>query len=113
MLPVLVRRLDHAGVAIAELSLRGSSLDEVFLSLTGRRINRADDAGDRAESVDRIVKRPESDMAGEEPGMAAMTQPPRPLSTQVANRVGVSLRLSSRPRWPGATWCRSSTTRSS
>jgi oleandomycin transport system ATP-binding protein len=32
-----VRRLDDAGVAIADLALRGPSLDDVFLSLTGRR----------------------------------------------------------------------------
>jgi len=32
---VIVRRLDEAGVAVAELSLRKSSLDEVFLALTG------------------------------------------------------------------------------
>ncbi|MEV4478915.1 ATP-binding cassette domain-containing protein [Micromonospora coxensis] len=36
-LPAVVRRLDDAGVAVAELALRGSSLDEVFLSLTGHR----------------------------------------------------------------------------
>jgi oleandomycin transport system ATP-binding protein len=36
-LPALVRRLDAAGILAAELSLRGSSLDEVFLSLTGHR----------------------------------------------------------------------------
>jgi oleandomycin transport system ATP-binding protein len=35
MLPTVVRRLDDAGVVVAELALRGSSLDEVFLSLTG------------------------------------------------------------------------------
>jgi len=33
--PAVVRRLDDDGVLLAELSLRGSSLDEVFLSLTG------------------------------------------------------------------------------
>ena len=37
VLPAVVRRLDDAGVLVAELSLRGSSLDEVFLSLTGHR----------------------------------------------------------------------------
>jgi oleandomycin transport system ATP-binding protein len=37
VLPTIVRRLDDAGVLIAELSLRKSSLDEVFLSLTGHR----------------------------------------------------------------------------
>ena len=37
VMPAVVRRLDDAGVRVAELSLRGSSLDEVFLSLTGHR----------------------------------------------------------------------------
>ncbi|MEH1016560.1 ATP-binding cassette domain-containing protein [Micromonospora sp. CPCC 206060] len=37
VLPAVVRRLDVAGVHVAELALRGSSLDEVFLSLTGHR----------------------------------------------------------------------------
>jgi len=37
VLPAVVRRLDDAGVLVAELALRGSSLDEVFLSLTGHR----------------------------------------------------------------------------
>ncbi|MCW3843317.1 ATP-binding cassette domain-containing protein [Micromonospora yasonensis] len=36
-LPAVVRRLDAAEVTVAELALRGSSLDEVFLSLTGHR----------------------------------------------------------------------------
>jgi oleandomycin transport system ATP-binding protein len=35
--PVVVRSLDEAGVRLAELTLRGSTLDEVFLSLTGHR----------------------------------------------------------------------------
>ena len=35
MLPAVVRRLDDAGVVITELALRGASLNEVFLSLTG------------------------------------------------------------------------------
>ncbi|MGH8968260.1 MAG: ATP-binding cassette domain-containing protein, partial [Actinomycetes bacterium] len=35
VLPAAVRRLDNAGVVIAELTLRNSSLNEVFLSLTG------------------------------------------------------------------------------
>ncbi|MGC5021167.1 ATP-binding cassette domain-containing protein [Micromonospora sp. DT47] len=37
VLPAVVRRLDAAEVHVAELALRGSSLDEVFLSLTGHR----------------------------------------------------------------------------
>jgi oleandomycin transport system ATP-binding protein len=36
LLPAVVRRLDDAGVVITELALRGSSLEEVFLTLTGR-----------------------------------------------------------------------------
>jgi oleandomycin transport system ATP-binding protein len=36
LLPAAVRRLDDAGVVITELALRSSSLNEVFLSLTGR-----------------------------------------------------------------------------
>jgi oleandomycin transport system ATP-binding protein len=34
-MPEAVRRLELAGIAVAELALRSSSLDEVFLSLTG------------------------------------------------------------------------------
>jgi oleandomycin transport system ATP-binding protein len=33
--PAVVRRLDDAGVLLAGLELRGASLNEVFLSLTG------------------------------------------------------------------------------
>jgi oleandomycin transport system ATP-binding protein len=35
LLPRVVRRLDDAGVVVTELALRSSSLNEVFLSLTG------------------------------------------------------------------------------
>ncbi|MFI6227964.1 ATP-binding cassette domain-containing protein [Micromonospora echinospora] len=37
VLPAVVRRLDEAGITVTELALRGSTLDEVFLSLTGHR----------------------------------------------------------------------------
>ncbi len=37
MLTEVVRRLDHAGVRVADLALRRPSLDDVFLRLTGRR----------------------------------------------------------------------------
>ncbi|MBM7492849.1 ABC-type multidrug transport system ATPase subunit [Micromonospora luteifusca] len=37
VLPAVVRRLDAAEIPVAELALRGASLDEVFLSLTGHR----------------------------------------------------------------------------
>jgi oleandomycin transport system ATP-binding protein len=36
VLSTVVRRLDDAGVVVTELALRSSSLNEVFLSLTGR-----------------------------------------------------------------------------
>jgi oleandomycin transport system ATP-binding protein len=35
VLPAVVRRLDDAGVLVTELTLRNSSLNEVFMSLTG------------------------------------------------------------------------------
>ncbi|MFW5419225.1 ATP-binding cassette domain-containing protein [Nocardiopsis sp. CNT-189] len=44
VLPEVVRRLDEAGVAIAELTLRKPSLDEVFLALTGHTAETADGA---------------------------------------------------------------------
>jgi oleandomycin transport system ATP-binding protein len=37
VLPAVVRRLDDAGVTVAELALRTSTLDEVFLALTGHK----------------------------------------------------------------------------
>ncbi|MFD4939992.1 ATP-binding cassette domain-containing protein [Streptomyces virginiae] len=37
LMPRVVRRLDGAGVAVGELTLRRSSLDEVFIALTGHR----------------------------------------------------------------------------
>ncbi|MEU7280338.1 ATP-binding cassette domain-containing protein [Streptomyces sp. NPDC045431] len=37
LMPAVVRRLDGAGIAVGELTLRRSSLDEVFLALTGHR----------------------------------------------------------------------------
>lgn len=37
LMPAVVRRLDEAGIAVSELTLRRSSLDEVFLALTGHR----------------------------------------------------------------------------
>jgi oleandomycin transport system ATP-binding protein len=43
LLPAAVRRLDDAGVVIGELALRGSSLNEVFLSLTGHPVEETED----------------------------------------------------------------------
>jgi oleandomycin transport system ATP-binding protein len=36
LMPAVVRRLDQAGISVGELVLRRSTLDEVFLELTGR-----------------------------------------------------------------------------
>jgi oleandomycin transport system ATP-binding protein len=44
VLPAVVRRLDEAGVVVGELSLRKSSLDEVFFVLTGHRTDEPADA---------------------------------------------------------------------
>ena len=46
-----VRRLDEAGVGIDDIAVRRPTLDDVFISLTGRAAERADeDAGDGARS---------------------------------------------------------------
>ena len=39
-----VRLLDAAGIGIADLSLRRPTLDDVFLTLTGRPVEAADEA---------------------------------------------------------------------
>ncbi len=43
LVPAVVRRLDDAGVLLSELTLRSSSLDEVFLTLTGHRAEEPED----------------------------------------------------------------------
>jgi oleandomycin transport system ATP-binding protein len=48
LLPAAVRRLDDAGVVIGELALRSSSLNEVFLSLTGHPVEETDDDSEGA-----------------------------------------------------------------
>jgi oleandomycin transport system ATP-binding protein len=47
LLPGIVRQLDEGGIELAEFSLHKASLDEVFLTLTGRRAgtDAADDSG--------------------------------------------------------------------
>ena len=59
LMPAVVRRLEEAGLAVSELSLRGSSLDEVFLTLTGHRAEperSAPDPGQSAQHTDQTVK---------------------------------------------------------
>ncbi|UED83331.1 ATP-binding cassette domain-containing protein [Streptomyces profundus] len=51
VLPAVVRRLDEARVRVTELALRGASLNEVFLGLTGRPA-RADEGGAEDEEGD-------------------------------------------------------------
>jgi oleandomycin transport system ATP-binding protein len=46
VLPGIVRQLDENGIELAEFSLRKSSLDEVFLTLTGHRARGAAAAGE-------------------------------------------------------------------
>ncbi len=48
VLPTVMRRFEDTGVRVAELTLRGSSLDEVFLSLTGRRAETEEREGSAA-----------------------------------------------------------------
>jgi oleandomycin transport system ATP-binding protein len=50
VLPATVRRLDDAGVVITELTLRDSTLNEVFLSLTGHPAEEAEDAEDAGDT---------------------------------------------------------------
>jgi ABC-2 type transport system ATP-binding protein len=51
LLSELVRRLDHAGVPIVGLELRRPSLDDVFLSLTGRVSTEEEDRADAAHKA--------------------------------------------------------------
>jgi oleandomycin transport system ATP-binding protein len=48
LFPALIRQLDDEGIALAEFALRKSSLDEVFLTLTGRRAQTPADTADAA-----------------------------------------------------------------
>jgi oleandomycin transport system ATP-binding protein len=45
LLPIVVRRLDDASVVLTELALRSSSLEEVFLTLTGQPIDEVAEEG--------------------------------------------------------------------
>ena len=48
-----IRRLDDAGIAVEEISLRSPSLDEVFLALTGHPAEEGEDEGTRRNSEGR------------------------------------------------------------
>jgi oleandomycin transport system ATP-binding protein len=60
LLVALAGRLDAAGLAVAELGLRLPSLDDVFLTLTGR------PAADAGESAPAVSDRPASDRPASE-----------------------------------------------
>jgi ABC-2 type transport system ATP-binding protein len=53
LVPVVVRRLDEAGIAIRDVSGRGSTLDDVFFALTGH--GAEDDAADGEAGGDRAA----------------------------------------------------------
>jgi oleandomycin transport system ATP-binding protein len=55
VLPDIVRQLDDSGIALAEFSLRKSSLDEVFLTLTGHRAEEDAQPADEDEDVRPLV----------------------------------------------------------
>jgi oleandomycin transport system ATP-binding protein len=57
ILPGIVRQLDESGIELAEFSLRKSSLDEVFLTLTGHRAEDADssEAATRSETTEPAI----------------------------------------------------------
>jgi oleandomycin transport system ATP-binding protein len=51
VLPAVVRRLDDAGVVVTELALRTSSLNEVFLTLTGHGVEEENDKAEQTEGT--------------------------------------------------------------
>lgn len=54
LMPAVIRRLDDAGVTVGELSLRKSSLDEVFFALTGHHTDDIDAEADKlAQAADK------------------------------------------------------------
>ncbi|MFD0902478.1 ATP-binding cassette domain-containing protein [Actinomadura sediminis] len=58
LMPAVVRRLDEEGVTVGEMSLRKSSLDEVFFALTGHHTEEVEaeaqeDAGDGDRAVEK------------------------------------------------------------
>ncbi|MFI0371068.1 ATP-binding cassette domain-containing protein [Actinomadura sp. 1N219] len=61
LMPAVVRRLDDAGVAVGELSLRKSSLDEVFFALTG---HHTDDIEAEADELALSAKKQAADKEG-------------------------------------------------
>ena len=50
-----VRRLDDAGVTVSDLALRRPTLDDVFLTLTGRSAEEIDDTEDQQPSTEEVA----------------------------------------------------------
>ncbi|MFV2179013.1 ATP-binding cassette domain-containing protein [Actinomadura sp. LOL_016] len=58
LMPAVVRRLDEEGVTVGEMSLRKSSLDEVFFALTGHHTEEVEaEAQEGAEDGDRAAQK--------------------------------------------------------
>jgi oleandomycin transport system ATP-binding protein len=51
LMPAVVRTLDREGIAVGELAQRRSSLDEVFLALTGHRAEPGEPEGNGGAAV--------------------------------------------------------------
>ncbi|WP_242886609.1 ATP-binding cassette domain-containing protein [Actinomadura litoris] len=68
LMPAVVRRLDDAGVTVGELSLRKSSLDEVFFALTG---HHTDDIEAEADALAGSTDLNASDKASDKEGASA------------------------------------------
>ncbi|WP_267242910.1 ATP-binding cassette domain-containing protein [Streptomyces sp. PR69] len=69
LMPAVVRRLDGEGIAVGELTLRRSSLDEVFLALTGHRAGpgRSEQPSEAAEAAAETAAEAAA-VAGDAPG---------------------------------------------
>ncbi|MGI5273006.1 ATP-binding cassette domain-containing protein [Nonomuraea sp. CA-218870] len=52
VVPAIVRRLDDLGIIASELTLRKSSLDEVFLALTGHRAEERETGDEKADDLE-------------------------------------------------------------
>ncbi|RFS81698.1 ATP-binding cassette domain-containing protein [Actinomadura spongiicola] len=61
LMPAVVRRLDEAGITVGELSLRKSSLDEVFFALTG---HHTDDIDAEADELAQSTRQKATDKEG-------------------------------------------------
>ncbi len=118
MLAEAVRRLDAAGMTVAELSLHRPTLDDVFLTLTGHHA----EAGAADEETTRPTATPATGRAGRsatrpapgrDAGMTATTRPTAAVPTGERRRAPRSTgRSPTRPPSPGGTCSSTSGSRS-